>query len=141
MESARLRNEVQGWGADLDPQDRPAYPKERTPPRLDGVHWDQPDQQVPTVEIFVSPERPGLTPVFGTSAPPRGLSGVIRRWAYARSENDVRHWLMLMFADRVDVVEGLMADARKSPRQQQLWAGALVVGALAYLVLRRARRR
>jgi hypothetical protein len=24
---------VSGWGVDLDPADRPAYPKERTPPR------------------------------------------------------------------------------------------------------------
>ena len=24
---------IPGWGADLDPANRPAYPKERTPPR------------------------------------------------------------------------------------------------------------
>ena len=35
---------IQGWGADLDPAVRPAVPMERTPPRLDNVHWDAPSQ-------------------------------------------------------------------------------------------------
>src|SRR3712207_7304024 len=35
-QQARQRNlHIQGWGADLDPADRPAVPMERTPPRLD----------------------------------------------------------------------------------------------------------
>jgi hypothetical protein len=33
---------IQGWGADLDPANRPAVPMERTPPRLD-VPWDAPE--------------------------------------------------------------------------------------------------
>jgi hypothetical protein len=131
---------VQGWGADADPRDRPAHPRERTPPRLDGVHWQQPEQQLTRIEVFVSPERPGITPVFGTSVPPSGLSGALRRRAYQRSENDLRHWFMLMFADRVDVVEGVLDDVRKS-RSGKLLAGAIVVGALAYLASRRRRYR
>ena len=75
----QMEDRVPGWGADLDPQNRPAYPKERTPPRLEGVHWDHPDQQMSAIEVFISPERPGITPVFGTSVPPAGLSGAIRR--------------------------------------------------------------
>jgi len=48
-----------------------------------------------------------LTPVFGTSAPTKGLSGVIRRYSYARfSEARAAHWLLLVAADRVDAVEG-----------------------------------
>lgn len=104
---------IQGWGADLDHENRPAYPKERTPPRLEGVHWDQPEQQPIKQEILHSTERPGLTPIFGTSVPPSGLSGAIRRAAFKYSENDMRHWLMLLFADRINMVEGLGDDLMK----------------------------
>lgn len=104
---------IHGWGVDLDHKNRPAYPKERTPPRLEGVHWDQPAQQPMDVEVFHSTERAGLTPIFGTSVPPSGLSGMIRRAAFKYSENDMRHWLMLLFADRVNMVEGLGDDLMK----------------------------
>lgn len=103
---------IQGWGADLDPKDRPAYPKERTPPRLDNVHWEIPEQQPVDIKVHHSIERPDITPVFGTSAPPTGLSGKIRDVAFTLSENDIRHWLLLMFADRVNVVEGIGEDLR-----------------------------
>ena len=101
---------IEGWGADLDPAVRPAYPMERTPPRFINVHWDELEHQRPTVKVFHSKERPGLTPVFGTAQPPSGVSGLIRAGAFRYSENDLRHWLMLLFADRVNVVEGLLDD-------------------------------
>jgi hypothetical protein len=104
---------IQGWGADLEHKNRPAYPKERTPPRLEGIHWDQPEQQPVDMEILHSNERPGITPIFGTSEPPSGLSGMIRRTAFRYSENDMRHWLMLLFADRINMVEGLGDDLMK----------------------------
>ena len=101
---------IQGWGADLDHKNRPAYPKERTPPRLEGVHWDEPAQQAEGVKILHSTERPGLTPVFGTTVPPSGISGRLREVAFKFSENDIRHWMLLLFADRVNMVEGIGAD-------------------------------
>ena len=102
---------IQGWGADLDRKDRPGVPMERTPPRfLEGKHWDQPEQQRQDIEVFVTPERPGITPVFGTSTPPKGLSGLLRRAAYHMTENDIRHWLLLLLADRVNLVEGIGED-------------------------------
>lgn len=104
------RSAITGWGADLDHANRPAYPMERTPPRLEGVHWEQPSAQPVNTEILVSTERPGITPVFGTTLPPRGLSGTIRRLAFKTSENDVRRWMLLLLADRIDVVEGLLQD-------------------------------
>ena len=107
---AQDHSHIQGWGADLDEGDRPAVPMERTPPRLDHVPWDQPPQQEAHVPVFISQERPGITPVFGSSAPPRGLSGAMRSAAYKMTENDIRHWLLLMLADRVDVVEGIGDD-------------------------------
>ena len=109
------RSDILGWGADLDRANRPAVPMEHMPPRLEGVHWDEPAQQAVEVEVLHSIERPGITPVFGTSAPPRGLSGWMRRRAFRRSESDIRHWMMLLAADRVNVVEGLLSDARRSP--------------------------
>jgi hypothetical protein len=110
MDTPNKYAHIAGWGADLDHANRPAYPKERTPPRLEGVHWDQPEQQATQVEVFCSTERPGITPVFGSTCPPRGLSGRMRRFAFRYSENDLRHWLLLLMADRVDVGEGLVED-------------------------------
>lgn len=100
---------IKGWGSDLPRENRPAVPMERTPPRLD-VQPGPPSQQPVDVEILHSTERPGITPLFGTPLPPKGLSGVIRRRAFRHSENDLRHWLMLLAADRVDMVEGLVGD-------------------------------
>jgi hypothetical protein len=108
--TGRDMSHIKGWGVDLDHKNRPAYPKERTPPRLENVHWHHPENQPVTVEVFHSVERPGLTPVFGTSSPPSGLSGRMRAVAYKLSENDIRHWLLLLLADRVNVVEGLIQD-------------------------------
>jgi hypothetical protein len=104
------RPQVPGWGADLEAANRPAVPMERTPPRLANVHWDEPAHQHSHVEVFHSTERPGLTPVYGTTVPPSGVSGRMRAVAFRYSENDVRHWLMLLGADRVNVVEGLLSD-------------------------------
>jgi hypothetical protein len=101
---------IPGWGSDLDKKNRPAVPMERTPPRFIHVPEGQPVQQAQTVEVFCSPERPGITPIFGTAQPPKWLSGAIRRLAYKLPENDLRHWLMLIAADRVNMVEGIVDD-------------------------------
>ena len=101
---------IPGWGADLDPANRPAYPRERRPPRLEGVHWERPEQQPQHVEVLHSTERPGITPIFGSTLPPSGLSGRLRRVAFGHSENDLRHWLLLLLADRIQVGEGLLDD-------------------------------
>ncbi|MDR5733353.1 hypothetical protein QCE47_13515 [Caballeronia sp. LZ025] len=103
---------IPGWGSDLDHKNRPAIPMERTPPRFIHVPHGQPVQQAQTVEVFYSPERPGITPLFGTAQPPKWLSGAIRRVAYKLPENDLRHWLMLIAADRVNAVEGIVDDLR-----------------------------
>lgn len=129
------RSQIPGWGADLDRRKRPAVPMEQAP-REDDAHWDVPEAQVPTVEILHSIERPGLTPVFGTACPPKGLSGKLRRIAFRRSESDVRHWMMLLMADRVDVVESMFDDARKSKKVHALAVVGLV-GFAAAMLLRR----
>jgi hypothetical protein len=100
-----LRASVEGWGVDLEPTSRPAYPKLKFDPASTGAHWDSPERQPELEPRERSTEHRFLTPVFGTSVPLRGLSGVIRRYAYTISEGPLRHWLLLMLADRVDVLE------------------------------------
>ena len=101
-----LRARIPGWGADLDPKDRPAVPQERFDPRFAGAHWEFPERQPERWPRERSIEHAYLTPVFGTSCPPRGLSGRIRRFAYERySEGRAAHWLLLLAGDRVDVLE------------------------------------
>ncbi|GIG40832.1 hypothetical protein [Cellulomonas phragmiteti] len=100
-----LRARIPGWGADLDPADRPQVPRERFDLPT-GAHWDLPDPQPETYPRERSIEHERLTPVFGTAQPPRGLSGVIRRYSYERfSEARAAHWLLLIAADRVDAAE------------------------------------
>ncbi|MDB5900774.1 MAG: hypothetical protein JWP22_1884 [Ramlibacter sp.] len=101
---------IQGWGADLDPAMRPAVPMERTPQRFVTIAENIDRQPDRGVKVFHSTERPGMTPVYGTAQPPSGVSGLIRKAAFRHSENDLRHWLMLLFADRVNVVEGIIED-------------------------------
>jgi hypothetical protein len=100
---------MHGWGADLDPADRPAVPKEK-PSKVTTPRGEMPVRQVPRIRVHKSTEHPDLPPVFGTSCPPHGLSGRLRDFAYQFSEGQMTHWLTLMLADRVDVVEGLISD-------------------------------
>ncbi len=101
---------IKGWGADLDRANRPGVPMERTPPRYTPADIAEPVPQAQKVEVLVSTERPGITQVFGTVQPPSGLSGMLRRAAFTMTENDIRRWLVLLLADRVNVVEGVVED-------------------------------
>ena len=102
----QLRARIPGWGADLDPKDRPSVPRERFDPAASGAHWDFPDRQPENWPRERSIEHKILPPVFGTSCPPTGLSGAIRKVAYRRySEGRAAHWLLLLAADRVDAGE------------------------------------
>ena len=101
--SEQLRARIPGWGVDLDPNDRPSVPRERLDPNLSGAHWEFPERQPEKWPRERSIEHKFLTPVFGTSCPPKGVSGRMRKYAYARfSEGRVAHWLILVVADRVD---------------------------------------
>ena len=98
-----LRSTIPGWGADLNPADRPSFPKEVL--QNTGAHWEFPERQQPRGPREKSTEHKFLTPVFGTAQPLHGLSGVIRRYAYTFSEGRTAHWLLLIAGDRVDVLE------------------------------------
>src|SRR5689334_13052187 len=75
--------DIPGWGMDADPENDPTYPmKHRTGADHDRLNYEKAPQQPIDREILHSIERPGVTRVFGTSTPPSGLSGVVRRFAY-----------------------------------------------------------
>ncbi|MET4108958.1 MULTISPECIES: hypothetical protein [Hymenobacter] len=102
---------IPGWGIDADPKNDPTYPnRHRTGEEHDGRSWERPTQQVLDREVLHSIERPDYTAVVGNSVPPSGLSGMIRRFAFKYSENSYLHWLPLVMADKVNVVEGLLDD-------------------------------
>jgi hypothetical protein len=100
-----LRERIPGWGADLDPADRPSVPREDLAHRPEGAVWELPEQQPVSGYRERSIEHADLTPVFGTAQPLKGVSGAIRRLAYDRySEARTAHWLLLMAGDRVEVL-------------------------------------
>jgi hypothetical protein len=102
---------IKGWGVDADPENDPTYPmRKRIEGEPTGYSWERPSQQPLDVEVLHSNERPNVTAVFGTSTPPSGLSGMIRRAAFKYSESSYAHWLPLMLADRIGVVEGILGD-------------------------------
>ncbi len=102
---------IEGWGVDANPENEPTYPmKNYTGADHDRLNYERAPQQHQTVEILHSNERPGLTRVFGTSTPPSGLSGMLRRYAFKFSEGSSGHWFTLILADRINVVEGILED-------------------------------
>jgi hypothetical protein len=104
---------IPGWGMDADPENEPTYPmKNYTGDDHQRINYERSEQQPQTVEILHSNERPGPSVVFGTSVPPSGLSGMIRRYAFQHSEDRYRHWIPLILADRVNMVEGLIEDIK-----------------------------
>jgi hypothetical protein len=112
MEKTHLDpSQIKGWGVDANPKNDPTYPmKKRNNGEHAGYSWERPPQQPINVEVLHSNERPNVSATFGTSTPPSGLSGMIRRVAFKYSESSYGHWLPLMLADRVGVVEGMLED-------------------------------
>lgn len=106
--SAKMAH-IKGWAIDADPKNDPTYPMRKRSERVDQ-HWDRPPQQPGHEDILHSNERPDVTRVFGTASPVRGLSGSIRRCAFNYSEGRFAHWMLLLLADRVNMVEGFVDD-------------------------------
>jgi hypothetical protein len=110
VNEAELKARIPGWGSDLDPAMRPGVPKEKTPPHGTGAHWSEPERQFKTVEYLKTVARDELTPVYGTSNPPKLLSGQMRRMAYSMPESWISRWVTLLMADRVDMIESIVTD-------------------------------
>jgi hypothetical protein len=102
---------VIGWAVDADPENDPTYPiKDRNNGEHKGYSWDRPEQQPIDMEVLHSTERPNIAATFGHTIPPAGLSGMLRRSAFKYSEDAYMHWLPLIVADRVNMVEGIFQD-------------------------------
>lgn len=122
METVNDKTQIKGWGIDADPKNDPTYPlKKRTNEEHQGYSWERPSQQPVNTEVLHSIERSNITAVFGTTLPPSGLSGMLRRYAFKFGEASYGHWLPLLLADRVNVVEGLIDDL-KSGRIPNIFA-------------------
>jgi hypothetical protein len=103
--------DIPGWGMDADPENDPTYPmKHSNGADHERLNYERAPQQPLDMEVLHSIERPGVTRVFGTSTPPTGLSGAIRRFAYKYSEASPTHWMTLILADRINAFEGKLAD-------------------------------
>ena len=160
-QSVDLSSTIKGWGSDLDRAARPGGPRDQAPELGAELLYPGIEQQPPNIKIHKSTEHGRLTPVFGTSCPPAGLSGRIRDIGYKYSEGRLARWLTLMFADRVDVVEGLISDVAhlhipNIPKEMGLKselkhnpaglakkviiAGLCVTACIAYLRVRRSTR-
>ena len=127
--------QIVGHGADADPSRRPGIPRERDPGAL--LASPEPRAQGDGALVLVGRADRTLTPIYGTAQPPRGLSGALRRAAYAYPAHWMRHWMMLLAADRIDVLEHRLL----RPASLAAVAAGLVAGGLALGILRHRARR
>ena len=105
---------IPGWNTDADQDNEPTYPiKHYTGDDHQRTNWQRPTQQRVSVELLKSIERPTPSAVFGTPQPPSGLSGKLRRKAFKFTESEYGHWLNLLLADRINVVEGFIDDFKR----------------------------
>ena len=150
---------VVGWGVDADPENDPTWPmRDRSGDDGTGMNWTPPPIQNAEVEILQSVEHVRRPATVGQSTPPSGLSGVLRRQAFRFSESQWGHWLLLMLADRINTVEGVLHDVSRGrppnplvemglvPQRRSREAALVSVAALAavgtaaVILMRRARR-
>ncbi|TDS13158.1 hypothetical protein [Sphingobacterium paludis] len=115
MEKENLKEQfthIPGWGVDADWENDPVYPMRDIAADDKSADWKRPAQQTTSKEVQRSNERPEHPAVFGDTLPPTGLSGHLRRYAFHYSESKYRHWLPLLLADRINEVEGVIADVK-----------------------------
>jgi hypothetical protein len=94
------------WGVDLDRARRPGVPMHREPPQqmAHAVTDIEPMEGESSVPMH---GRTNKVPprVFSTAIPMCGLSGLVRRAAYALPDHRTSHWMLKLLGDRVDVLE------------------------------------
>jgi hypothetical protein len=103
-------SQIIGWGVDADPENDPTYPYRDRSSEDHSGQWRRPARQEAEVELLQSVEHKQTPAVFGTASPPKWISGSMRRLAFRYSESHWAHWMTLMAADRVNMVEGLVED-------------------------------
>jgi hypothetical protein len=123
---------------DGNPYVRPGEPEMKKPARPVGhAHWKTPEKQG-GVRVLKDATRTELTATFGTGQPPRGLSGILRTYAYRIPDYEIKRWALLLFADRVDKLEN---DIERSAGSPATWVflGAGSVALAAFAAHRRLR--
>lgn len=87
---------------DLDWKNRPGVPMMHDPRPMPNTRYP-PERQpgIPAVPKHGRPNKP-FPPVFGTSTPLHGLSGIVRKAAYRFPDHKPAHWLLAILGDRVD---------------------------------------
>ncbi len=130
---------IAGWGSAIDTANDPTYPYRVRDMDDHSGEWRRPTLQQSSVEVLQSIEHKWRPAVFGTTSPPRGLSGMIRRAAFRWCESNLMHWLLLMGADRVNTFEGIFEDIARLrvPNYRFLakFIGALVAIAVIVLIV------
>lgn len=105
---------IVGWGVDADPDNDPTYSvRDRSGDDHRG-EWRRPTRQTTDIEVLQSVEHKQRPAVFGTASPPKWVSGMMRRAAFRWTESHWAHWLLLLGADRVNMVEGLVEDVARA---------------------------
>jgi hypothetical protein len=105
MQPMFIERTIAGWGADAPMERRPGVPRETDPPSPIGSGSLSPPAQQRNLAPTAKAPWKALTPVYGTAVPLRGLSGLLRRVAHAMPDYKPRRWMLLMLADRIDVLE------------------------------------
>ena len=129
-EKHRQSQEHQGRpaaGADLPQSERPGVPMEHPPRPLTATAPDHVERMRARRGLTRRSELRAMTPVFGTAQPLHGISGLLRRIAYSTHETRARHWMLLLLADRVDVMERRVAKLVKIVAMVPAAAAAVVL--------------
>jgi len=114
-------------GADLSPGERPGVPMEHQTRPLTPTAPDHVERMRPRRGLTHRKEISAMTPVYGTGQPLHGISGLLRRIAYSTHETRAKHWMMLLLADRVDVLEHRIAKLVKVVALVPAGAAAVVL--------------
>jgi hypothetical protein len=96
-------------GVDAKPEDRPGVPREVPPHPLPGVHWTEPPQQPASGPVETRAELLCPTPVFSTAVPAEGMAGALRRKAQGIPDHHIRHWALLILADKIEAIKGRLS--------------------------------
>jgi len=118
--------------ADVSESERPGVPMEHAPHKLHPHAPEQYARMKPRPGVIHRTELQAMTPVFGTAQPLHGISGLVRRVAYGTRETKARHWMLLLMADRIDVLEHRVARLVKAFAVVPVGVAAVVL-AMRYL--------
>ena len=114
-------------GADLARGERPGVPMEHQTRPLTPTAPEQIEHMRPRRGLTHRKELRSMTPVFGTAQPLHGLSGMLRRVAYSTRETRAKHWMLLLLADRVNVLEHRIAKLVKIAAIVPVGVAALIL--------------